>query len=99
MWSHEAIRRLDKGKFEFVSVNEQTEVTLIHYFSLWPQLIMMGFAVFCSIDADDFLPIGFFGTFIIITTIISYFTLKNVGREMLQDIVRASKLQPFSEDL
>jgi hypothetical protein len=88
MWSHQAFRRLDNGKFEFAALGERNVVSIIHYQGLWPNLIQMGLALFFAIFADDYFVIPFFGTFIFIGVVWRYYTLKMVGREMLEDILK-----------
>jgi hypothetical protein len=90
MWRHEAIKRLDAGRFEIEASTNGTTVTFIHFLRTWPVLVALAPIIIGCISFNDYFPIPFFCLFLMIGMTWQYYTLKVVGREMLRDIV-ASK--------
>lgn len=87
VWNFQAPSKLDGGIFE-INQSEQKVIVVLHYFinTLYPLAMIIALILFFTIQGD-YLAVGVFGVFFILTGMYQYFTTRNVGRQLLADIL------------
>ena len=87
VWNFQAPYILDGGNFE-ISKSEQETIVVLHYFIniLYYLLIWISLAIFL-INQGEYSAILFFGAFILIAAFFQYNVSKNVGKDLLNDIL------------
>jgi len=88
MWSFEAVRRFDGGRFEIHNSDNLVVVTFIYYSNLLSTIVAFFFvSIIAFFNADYFAPL-FFASFFIIAISIHFLRLKHIAKDMLADIVK-----------
>lgn len=87
VWNFKAPYILDGGDFE-ITKSEQGTIVVLNYFinTLSYLLIFFALGIFLVIQGEYF-AILFFGIFFLIATVFQYNTTKNVGKELLNDML------------
>jgi hypothetical protein len=87
VWNFQAPYILDEGDFKITKSEQGTIVVLNYFFNiLYLIAISTAFVVFCIINGLFFGAL-FFGLFYLIAGVFQYNTTKNVGEELLNDIL------------
>ena len=87
VWNHQAPYILDGGDFKISTTGEVTTVTMNYFIDLlWP-LIQMAAILVLLIIQEFYIGILFFAAFFLIASTFQYFTTRNVGRELLDEIL------------
>jgi hypothetical protein len=87
MWNFEAAKRLDGGRFEINSSNNEALITFTWYSNLLtPALIIAALSIFAINHGDYYAPL-FFVTFFTIAIGISMLMKHSIARSMLSEIL------------
>jgi hypothetical protein len=88
VWNFQAPYILDGGNFEITN-SETGTIVVLNYFvnGLYPLLIITTMLTFMTVHGD-YWGISFFGLFFLVAATFQYFTTKNVGKDLLRDILR-----------
>ena len=86
-WRHEAIKRLDGGKFEINISQDITSVTLHYYLKLLPWLLSLVFMEFITISNRAYEGALFFAIGFPVLMIIQLITARGIAKRMLGEIL------------
>jgi hypothetical protein len=87
MWNFEAVKRLDGGRFEISSSNNEALVTFTWYSNLLtPVLMIAALSIFAIYHGDYYAPL-FFVTFFTIAIGISLVVKHSTARSMLSEVL------------
>jgi len=87
MWRHEAPYILDGGSFNVIALEKEKTVVLNYYINTFFPLLVFGAFITFILIQEFYEGLFFFGAFFLITGLIQFFTSKNVGKKLLNDIL------------
>jgi hypothetical protein len=87
VWNFQAPYILDGGDFKITKSEQGTIVILNYFHNILYQLAVLTMLITICIVQGLFIGVLFFGLFYLIAGVFQYNTTKNVGRELLSDIL------------
>ena len=87
VWNFQAPFLLDGGNFQINEMEEETLVTLDYFIDTLYSLLVIAAIIVVIIIQGEYSAILFFGLFYLIAAVFQYFTTKNVGKNLLDDIL------------